>query len=201
MASATTSAMADGAGRGIRQRDNCSVTRVVLVRHAEPQVDNGTPAAEWPLTDRGRDDARLLGEQLAKRFTTTSLWTSPERKACQTAALAFPTVTARVHEPLGEVRKSWYETTDEHASALASYLQGEPVEGWEHREDVTSRLAMIEAEAQSSEHLVVVSHGVLLTTWVDRLIGLTDPFQFWSDLGTPDAWELDLAEKSLEHIA
>ena len=48
---------------------------------------------------------------------------------------------------------------------------------------------------------MVVSHGVLLTTWLHHEIGLEDPFLFWSNLRTPDAWELSLEEKTLERIA
>ena len=47
---------------------------------------------------------------------------------------------------------------------------------------------------------MVVSHGVLLTTWLAQHGGARRPVSFWSDLRTPDAWELDLEEKSLERI-
>ncbi len=84
--------------------------------------------------------------------------------------------------------------------AVARYLGGDAVEGWERRDDVIARLDALRADINPGERLVVVSHGVLLTTWLAHHGVLDDPFAFWSDLRTPDAWELDLEEKSLDRI-
>ena len=106
-----------------------------------------------------------------------------------------------VREELSEVEKPWYTTTDELRQAVARYLGGETVEGWERREDVIARLDLLAADVSPGECLAVVSHGVLLTIWLDHEGVLEDPFAFWSDLRTPDAWALDPAEKSLGRIA
>jgi hypothetical protein len=45
-----------------------------------------------------------------------------------------------------------------------------------------------------------VSHGLLLTTWLDYEIGLNDPLSFGSHLKVPDAWVADFEDKSLERI-
>ncbi len=180
------------------------MTRVVMVRHAEPLVDAGMPAAEWPLTDQGRENAEALGRRTADGSAPTIVWTSPERKARDTATCAFPSATVRVRPELAEVTKPWYPTSGELADAVASYLRGDIVEGWEPRADVIARLARltpVEADLRASERAVVVSHGVLITTWLDHAIGLEDPYSFWSNLRTPDAWELDLGEESLRRIA
>ncbi len=180
------------------------MTRLVFVRHAEPVVTEGVPAAEWSLTDRGREGAAALGAKLARSAessTDITVWTSPERRAHQTAEIAVPSVAALVREQLREVRKAWHPTTDDLARAVARYLRGEVVEGWERREEVVARLAQLKADFRPGERLVVVSHGVLLTTWLDQEIGLDDPFSFWADLRMPDAWELDPEEKSFRRIA
>lgn len=182
------------------RRDDDSVTRLVLVRHAEPEAASGTPAARWPLSERGRRDARVLGGRLADASTGTPVWTSPERKARQTAALAFPSAATHVREQLREVGKPWYAKPDELTGAVATYLRGEPVEGWERRDDVIARLASVGVDFAPWQRVVVVSHGVLLTTWLHHEIGLDDPFAFWSNLRMPDTWELDLAEKSLGRV-
>ncbi|HLN15886.1 MAG TPA: histidine phosphatase family protein [Acidimicrobiales bacterium] len=174
--------------------------RVVLVRHAEPLVADGTPPSQWPLTEQGRDDATVLGRRLADGSATTTVWTSPERKTCETAALAFPSAPTRVREQLSEVKRAWYATPDDLAQAAASYLRGEVVGGWERRDDVIARLAPLQADVTPGARLVVVSHGMLLTTWLDHELGLEDPMSFWSNLQMPDAWELDLEEKSLQRI-
>jgi broad specificity phosphatase PhoE len=109
-------------------------------------------------------------------------------------------VVASVRDQLGEVKKPWYDSAHEHSNVVATYLKGEVVQGWERREDVLSRIARLRSELDASERLVLVSHGVLLTTWLDHEIGLDDPLAFWSDLLMPDAWECDFDEKSLKRI-
>ena len=98
----------------------------------------------------------------------------------------------RVREQLSEVDKPWYTTTDELRQAVARYLGGETVEGWERREDVIARLDLLAADVSPDERIAVVSHGVLLTIWLDHEGVLEDPFAFWSDLRTPDAWAFDI---------
>jgi broad specificity phosphatase PhoE len=109
-------------------------------------------------------------------------------------------VAVDVRDQLGEVEKPWYASADEATHATSDYLKGEVVEGWERREDVISRVARLKSDFGATESLVLVSHGVLLTLWLDQEIGLHDPFSFWSDLRMPDAWELDIDEKSLERL-
>jgi hypothetical protein len=100
----------DRAAKSIRSdpRDDGTVTPVVLIRHAEPLVDGETPGAEWPLTEKGRNDASLLGTSLTGRSASTVVWTSPERRARETAALAFPLVVSGVRDELSEVKKPRY---------------------------------------------------------------------------------------------
>jgi broad specificity phosphatase PhoE len=176
------------------------VTPIVIIRHAEPLVSGDTPGAQWRLTREGKDNARALGGRIAERSPITLVWTSPERKARETAEPAFPSVPTRVREQLSEVEKPWYTTTDELRQAVARYLGGEVVEGWERREDVIARLDQLGVDLNPGERLAVVSHGVLLTIWLDNEGVLADPFAFWSDLRTPDAWALDRVGKSLERI-
>jgi broad specificity phosphatase PhoE len=179
------------------------VTSVVLIRHAEPLLDGGIPTGEWPLTEKGRNDATVLGTTLADRSAGTTVWTSPERRAHETAALAFPLRATALRDQLSEVKKPWYASADEHANAVAKYLSGEAVEGWERREDVILRIAQLRLGfASSLESLVLVTpHGLLLTAWLDYEVELDDPFLFWSNLRMPDAWEFSPEGKSLERIA
>jgi hypothetical protein len=64
------------------------------------------------------------------------------------------------------------------------------VEGWECRELVITRIAQLRLSSASLENLVLVTHGLLLTIWLDHEVELDDPFSFWSNLRMPDAWEL-----------
>ncbi len=176
------------------------MTSIVFIRHAEPLVTDRTSTAQWALSDKGRLDAGELGRRLAERPTPDVVWTSPERKARETAGLVAPTLVPNIREELGEVKRSWYSDPDELAGAVASYLTGGEVEGWERRDVTIDRIRSLEPDFRLWERSVVVSHGILMTTWLDLLIGLDDPFSFWSDLRMPDAWELSLEAKSFERV-
>jgi broad specificity phosphatase PhoE len=176
------------------------VTRLVLLRHAEPSAVEGTAPGTGGLSPRGREDARSLGQHLAGRLTATGIWTSPAPRAAETAALAFPGATPVARAELREVTKPWYARPEEHAEALARWLAGATVEGWEPRDDVRSRIDAVTPELEPHDAPVVVTHGVLLTAWLDREGDLEDPAAFWSGLGLPDAWEFDRASRSLRRL-
>ena len=148
----------------------------------------------------------MLGRRLADGLATTVVWSSPERKARQTAALAYPSVAIHVREELSEVKRPWYADPEELADGVAGYLRGEVVVGWEHRDDVLARLAQLQRLASldagfiSRDRVALVTHGVLLTAWLHHKTGLDDPFSFWSGLRMPDAWELDIEKRSLQRI-
>ena len=177
------------------------MTPLVLIRHAQPLVTAGTPPDQWPLTEEGSHDARLLGRGLAADSISTVVFTSPELKARQTAALAFPAVAVHVLERLREVERPWYAEPDELNLAAARYLRGEVVEGWERRQDVIARLSSLMPGGTPGERVVIVSHGILMTTWIHHEIGLEYPYRFWSDLRLPDAWELHPGQHLLQRVA
>jgi broad specificity phosphatase PhoE len=175
---------------------------MILLRHAEPRILHGSPAEQWPLTERGRSAARALGGSITRKSTASIVWTSPERRAFETAQLTGNWLELRVRTQLSEVKKPWYAASSDHAEAAAGYLRGEPMEGWESSDMVVARIAQLETAFSSGEEdVIVVSHGLLITTWLDRVIGLDDPFEFWANLRTPDAWMADFEGKSLKRIA
>jgi broad specificity phosphatase PhoE len=175
------------------------VTKVLLVRHAEPFISGGTRGADWPLTERGRSEASALGTRLSE-WLPAVIWTSPARRARETAALIFPSVAPEVWSQLSEVKKPWYASSDEHATAVVKYLRGDVLAGWEHRADVIARIGQLKLALGSFDSIVLVSHGVFITTWLDHEAGIEDPYLFLSNLRMPDAWELDLDERSIDRI-
>jgi broad specificity phosphatase PhoE len=199
----------DAASRRLCPRDVGSRLRaestlvqpITFVRHAESLKTAHVSETEWQLTDKGRNDAQILGELLRRSIVPTLVWTSPERRARNTVALAFPSEVAGIRVELSEVRKPWYASTDDHAAALASFLRRDAVTGWERHENVIARIKRLTQSFRASDRPLIVGHGVFLTTWLDHDIGLDDPVSFWSNLRLPDAWELDLQEKSFRRIS
>ncbi|MGH8207510.1 MAG: histidine phosphatase family protein, partial [Steroidobacteraceae bacterium] len=61
-----------------------SAHRVVLIRHAEPEIEPAIPAAEWRLSAAGREAAESLAGSLSE-YSFERVTSSPEPKALETA--------------------------------------------------------------------------------------------------------------------
>jgi broad specificity phosphatase PhoE len=63
------------------------MSKLFLIRHAQPEVRPGVPPRLWPLTAQGRESAQQLAQHLAGSDQPVRLYASPERKAQETAQL------------------------------------------------------------------------------------------------------------------
>jgi broad specificity phosphatase PhoE len=153
-----------------------------LVRHAPVELDLDRPAHTWELTPEGRADA----EELALRLPPVSrVLSSPEPKAVATAEpiARAAGVELELDERLREVRRDAnLPDYDAHRAAVRRYLAGEPVDGWEPRDEVVAR---VRAAVAGIDNAVVVSHGMALSL----LLGYG--FDEWNRIGLPDVieWE------------
>lgn len=151
-----------------------------LVRHAAVEVDPAVPPHEWRLTAEGRAAA----EELAARLPSVArVVSSDEAKAVATAEpiARANRVELAFDERLREVRRERalpdYET---HRAAVRNYLAGEPVDGWEPREQASARIR--EAVA-GLDRAAVVTHATVLAL----LLGWS--FERWEALRLPDVVE------------
>jgi broad specificity phosphatase PhoE len=94
--------------------------RLVLVRHAMPDVLPDVPAREWHLGDDGRGAARKLGQMPAR----THLVASDEPKAIETVAEASGRVDVPIDAGFGEVRRPNAPSGQVHRALAAAYLGG-----------------------------------------------------------------------------
>ncbi len=166
------------------------MSRLVLVRHgrtawnAEGRWQGQT---DVPLDDTGRDQARVMADAVAARYTPHALWCSDLTRAVQTAALVAaatgltPTPDPRLREiytgdweglTASEIERRWPE---DHRRWLA----GEDIVragGAETRAEVAERTATaleaIAAAAAPDATSVVVGHGASLRAGAARLVGL-----------------------------
>ncbi|WP_309129262.1 histidine phosphatase family protein [Microbacterium sp.] len=165
--------------------------RITLVRHAMPVVDVAVDPAAWSLSAEGAAAASAL--HLATDAVAVS---SPELKALQTVALARGVATDEVavdarfrevdrveavHDGFREARRAW----------VTGVLDSRH-EGWEHP-DAAARRFHEGLLAHPAEHLVVGTHGMVLTAWMVAR-GLVAPgapaAAFWEALGLPAVVEL-----------
>jgi broad specificity phosphatase PhoE len=150
------------------------VTVVYLARHGESDwnaANRFQGHSDRPLTELGRRQAELLAEDLAGAAALSAIYSSPLRRALETAAI----VGARlglVPVELDELREvdvgSWAglsrtEVEQRYPEAFRRWLDGG--EGWEDGESYTAMAARVLetvraiARAHPDDELLVVSHG------------------------------------------
>lgn len=154
----------------------------------------------WGLADVGINDARRLGLSLRTVVSTpaSTVVCSTEPKAVETA-VALRVGVVRSDERLREVDRPWYHDRREFEDAVHRYLGGAVVPGWEPLDDAAARFGSVITEL--GDRTVVVSHGNLMSAWLDRQIPDLDAVGFWEDLEMPDAWLVDLHARSAHRIA
>lgn len=119
-------------------------------------------------------------------------------KAVETA-VALGVGAVRSDERLREVERRWYDDRREFEDAVHRYLSGAVVPGWEPLDDAVARFGSVITEL--GDDTVVVSHGTVMSAWLDRQIPDLDAVAFWEDLAMPDAWLVDLHARSVHRIA
>lgn len=161
------------------------MSRLVLVRHAEPEEDargRCYGSLDVELSERGRRDAFALGEVLA-RERISAVVASPRRRAVATAALIAARHGLRVDidDDLREIEFGAFEgrTYDEIESSepeLYAAWMTTPTEvrfpGGESYADLRVRaLRALDAVRAAHESAVVVTHGGViragLATWLE----------------------------------
>lgn len=150
--------------------------RLVLVRHARVRLDPDVPPQIWELTDEGRADAERLA-RLAVLDGLEVVVTSPEPKARATAEpiARAAGVELRIERDLREAERgaSPVDDRDGFVKRVDDWLGGTPVPGWEERDLAAVRIvACVERLlAESSDSLVLVSHGTVLSLYLAWLRG------------------------------
>jgi len=185
--------------------------KLVLVRHAQPIVVSSQPSDSWPIDSEGKEALKVLALFLSVDLGTT-IWSSTETKAQETAAEIAKTFSLKVQSDarLCEVRRPWMEDPQDYTEVATRLLAGERIADWEDRKAAQTRISeAIEdlRESHDGEYLVAVTHGLVMTLYLEsigaidaRSRGPVDPIEFWSNLGFPDAWRIDLPRGWLDRI-
>ncbi len=177
------------------------MNRLIVVRHAEPDIDFLKPAAEWPLTSRGVESTRRLATVLS-RLHPTAIVASPERKAVETAmliaeSLELPmSIDERIAEQ-GAGPDEFIEDYNEFRSLVQRHFE-QPDDLVFRREP--SRAAgerfgrCVEScvgQAEEPGVPVLVSHGRIMASWLGRVVDQS-PWDIWNEFRMPDLIEVDL---------
>jgi broad specificity phosphatase PhoE len=181
------------------------MARLVLIKHAPPQIDDGVASHRWVLSEAGRERCDSLASRLADQGVT-QLYASLEPKALETAALVAVRLGLDVrprrdlHEndrtglgflPMDELRARIRRFFDE-PSVLV--IGTETAEAAGRRFEAAVRALLAEAGDQTA---AVVAHGTVLTTLVARY-NPVEAFAFWDLLTVPSLVVLDGASFKLD---
>ena len=151
--------------------------QVFLVRHGETEWSlNGrhTGSTDIPLTEHGRQVARLLRPILAKESFTLTL-TSPLQRAKETCRLAgFE--DAHIEPDLMEWNYGRYEgltPAEIHAKAPGWLLFRDGAPGGEQPEEVGARVDRVIEKARAvTGDVILFAHGHVLRVFAARWVGL-----------------------------
>jgi 2,3-bisphosphoglycerate-dependent phosphoglycerate mutase len=172
--------------------------KLILIKHAPPQVEAGVSSHDWKLSAAGREKAAALADRLRPHAPST-VFTSDEPKAVETAqivarALGVPhEVAADLHEH--DRSNVPQMPTREFISSVALFFKRptELVLGRETAEQARRRMTVAMdriLSANEGRDVAVVTHGTVLALYLAPLLE-GDEFDLWRRLGLPSYVVLD----------
>lgn len=177
--------------------------RLILVRHAQVVMDPDIPVERWGLSPEGEVAALALLQHPALSNVDVVM-SSPEPKALATAgllAVEAPVVTEPDLRELDRLRLGWLPDEDAYPAVVREILAhpGRSVRGCERAEDAQRRIVhaidrMVERYPQQT--VAVGHHGIVLTLYLSRLMGLETPsLTLWQSIEFPDVAVVDPVQR------
>jgi broad specificity phosphatase PhoE len=182
-------------------------TRLILVKHALPEIDRSAPASSWALSDQGRADSTKLASLLSE-YRPGLVVTSREPKTVTTASvladeleLPAPEVVQGLHEHERET-VGWLGDEAFDSAARALFANQEDLVWGEE----TARAALTRFSAaidslltRPHETIVVVTHGTVISLFAQDRCG-TDGFEMWKRLTVPSFVVIDAATFAIQKV-
>lgn len=178
--------------------------RLILVRHSLSKMEPEVPVANWRLSAEGVERARRFAARV-EPGTADRVFTSPEPKAAQTAAILGAAWRLPVVEVAGLHEHERPEPRILPRDRFEELVRGvftrpsEIVFGAESADQAFERFnaALARLVEHDTRDVVAVSHGTVIALFVARHTD-TDPFEFWKRQEMPFAVTLTLPELTLE---
>ncbi len=169
-----------------------AIDKLILVKHAMPDIDPMAPPRTWRLSNSGRDASKRLGIALVD-FQPIAVLTSDESKAIETGEIIAAQLRLQaiikpgLHEhERGVLPFDSPSVFDEHIRKLFSHPDA-VIYGYESADAAHRRFESAMRSAISSQPpgtLIIVAHGTVIVLLVARANDL-DPFPIWKSLGLP----------------
>jgi broad specificity phosphatase PhoE len=166
--------------------------KLILIKHARPQVEEDVPSHEWELSEEGRQSCRALVPILAKHEPRVVV-TSDEPKAIQTGAIVAEAlgIATRIGDGLYEHDRTNVPmmASREFISTMALFFK-QPRRLVLGRETAAEALDRFERavtrvlEEEGQDAVAVVTHGTVLALFAEAH-GAGDGFGLWRKMGLP----------------
>ncbi len=179
---------------------NQTTTRkVIVIRHAKPEIDRHIQEHLWPLSEIGEEEARQFS-LLLKEFSPCRVISSDMKRATQTAKIIAASLDVHplVWQGLHEHRRTEFKTDEEFMTAIVEFFKRpkELVFGSETAEEarkrITETIEQIGTHYQDNKHIIIISHGTVMTLLAKQFMPEIDEFEFWKTMGTLSRLEFSL---------
>jgi broad specificity phosphatase PhoE len=178
--------------------------KLVLVKHAPPEVVPEVPSEKWTLSEKGRALCVPLADRIAA-YAPAMIVSSDEPKAAETARLVAERlgIPWRTAPGLHEHDRSNvpHMRSGEFISMMELFFRkpGELVLGRETAEQARARfVAAVRRAVEDSPpgNLAIVAHGTVIAL-LEPGRGQRSPFQVWRAMGLPSFLTLSLPDLEL----
>jgi broad specificity phosphatase PhoE len=168
------------------------MSRLILVKHAAPQVEPGVAPEQWRLSDRGRASVAPLAAAVGAHPPSLVI-SSTERKAVETAELIAQALGVDSQTAPGLHEHDRSNVPQLRSSEFISMIElffrrpTERVLGSETARQAEERFTIAlgaVAEAHAEQDIAVVSHSTVIALLLARLSGRSG-FQLWRELSKP----------------
>lgn len=181
------------------------MSKLYLIKHAQPDIQPLIPANGWHLSESGRQSCSSLLEQLADQDIKT-IFSSSEPKAVETAeiiaaGLSLPfEIQPGLHEhdrsntPYFKSKTVFENQVRDFFNNPASLVMGKEtaLQAFLRFKQAIDQIIMTNA----NQNIAVVSHGTVITLLVSYY-NRTEPFNFWHSLALPSITVLQLPDFNL----
>jgi len=166
--------------------------KLILIKHAKPQVEDDVPSSEWELSREGRESCKALARVLAKHEPRV-IFTSDEPKAIETGSVVAEAlgITTRMADGLHEHDRTNVPMMQsrEFISTMALFFKDRRrlVLGKETAEAALDRFELAVGRVLAEEpegNIAVVTHGTVLALFAEAH-GAGDGFGLWRKMGLP----------------
>jgi broad specificity phosphatase PhoE len=172
--------------------------KLVLIKHALPDIEKGVPSKKWKLSAKGKDKSRTLSKYI-KKYDVACIYTSDEQKAIDTGKVICKELNLqlRVHKNLHENDRTGlkYLAREEYENIFRSFFDNPEtrIVGNETANDAKDRFAgavanIIESD-DTGKDIVIVAHGTVMSLFASCYNDI-DVFSFWNSLDLPSIVEL-----------